>query len=318
MAKQKKPNKFQGALIRCRRIAHEHILFDDHKPKPTVILAGMGRSGTTWVSDIINCDNQYRYIFEPFNSREVEMATPFKHKLYLRPDNREPKYVEPATKIFLGDIRNKWTDMFNRKFIVRQRLIKTIRMNLSLKWLSTLFPNTPIVFLLRHPCAVAHSKMQLKWGVTIENFLQQEPLVEDFIGPFREQFKNATDLFERHIIEWCVENYVPLKQFRTGQMHLTFYENLCTDPEHETERLFTFLGQHLSSRALKTINKPSLLSRKTSAINTGEDLTATYKKHFTAGQIARAAEILGAFKLDSIYGTEPMPLIDGHTNPLDD
>lgn len=317
MTDRKETNKFKGAIAKCQRIAHEHILFDDHKPKPTVILAGVGRSGTTWVSNIINYANQYRYIFEPFNFREVEIATPFKKKLYLRPNNNQSQYLKPATAIINGNIRNKSTDSFNRSFLVRRRLIKIIRMNLSLKWLNTLFPDIPIVFLLRHPCAVAHSKIQLQWGAKIENFLQQEPLVDDFLEPFKDQFKNASTLFEKHIVEWCVENYIPLKQFRTGQIHLVFYEHLCTKPEHETERLFNFLGQHPSSKALKSISKPSLLSRKTSAINTGEDLTATYKKHFTPEQIQRAADILHAFTLDRIYGPDPMPLVDGQTNPLD-
>jgi hypothetical protein len=309
MANRKESNKFKGAIVKCRRIAHEHILFDDHKPKPTVIIAGVGRSGTTWLSNIINCDNKYRYIFEPFNSREVKLAEPFKNKLYLRPDDHQPQYVKPATDIINGNVRNKFTDAINRNFLVKKRLIKAIRMNLSLKWLNSLFPEIPIIFLLRHPCAVAHSQIQLKWGATIENFLQQKPLVEDFLHPFKQQFDDASTLFERHIVAWCVENYVPLKQFKAGQLHLVFYENLCTDPASELEKIFTFLNTRPSTKSLNVITKPSNLSRDNSAINTGQDLTATYKTKLSADQIKKATKILQAFGLDQIYGPDPTPLI---------
>ena len=37
----------------------------DHRS--SVFLAGSGRSGTTWLSEIINHRRGYRYVFEPFN-----------------------------------------------------------------------------------------------------------------------------------------------------------------------------------------------------------------------------------------------------------
>jgi hypothetical protein len=32
---------------------------------------------------------------------------------------------------------------------------------------------------------------------------------------------------------WCIENYVPLKQFKRGEIHLAFYESFCERPESE-------------------------------------------------------------------------------------
>jgi hypothetical protein len=39
----------------------------------TIFLAGTGRSGTTWLSNIINYKNEYRYMFEPFQSKKVNI-----------------------------------------------------------------------------------------------------------------------------------------------------------------------------------------------------------------------------------------------------
>jgi hypothetical protein len=32
---------------------------------------------------------------------------------------------------------------------------------------------------------------------------------------------------------WCIENYVPLKQFKRGEIHLAFCESFCEKPESE-------------------------------------------------------------------------------------
>ena len=44
---------------------------DAHNIKHTILIAGTGRSGTTWLSDTINYKNQFRYIFEPLHSNKV-------------------------------------------------------------------------------------------------------------------------------------------------------------------------------------------------------------------------------------------------------
>ena len=37
----------------------------------TVLLAGTGRSGTTWVEKVINHRNRFRVMFEPFHQKKV-------------------------------------------------------------------------------------------------------------------------------------------------------------------------------------------------------------------------------------------------------
>ena len=38
---------------------------DNHDYRNTIVLAGSGRGGTTWIAEIINYANEYRFIFEP-------------------------------------------------------------------------------------------------------------------------------------------------------------------------------------------------------------------------------------------------------------
>ncbi|MDP8949818.1 MAG: hypothetical protein M3N00_06185, partial [Actinomycetota bacterium] len=119
-----------------------HVDLDrDHRN--SVFLAGSGRSGTTWISDVINYRNGYRFVFEPFHPGKVRVCKNFGRKQYLRPDDRREEYLGAAREVLTGRIRSPWTDRFNRKFVARRRLIKDIRANLLLGWMRENFPGMP-------------------------------------------------------------------------------------------------------------------------------------------------------------------------------
>ena len=276
----------------------------------SIFLAATGRSGSTWLSNIVNYKNEYRYIFEPFHPYEVRICRNFKYRQYLRPDNKDKAYIEPVRKILLGKVRNNWVNSQNKKLIANKRLIKDIRANLLLKWIHIKFPGIPIVLLLRHPCAVANSKLKLRWNTHLEEFLSQEELIEDFLNPFKKEINKAQSIFEKHVFLWCIENYIPLKQFRIGDIHLVFYENLCVNPEYEIKRLFLFLNKRFDEAIFSNLKKPSPLSRQDSAIITGGSLIDSWKKYITKEQIQRTTDILNIFGLDNIYSQGSMPNIE--------
>ncbi len=211
----------------------------DHRT--SVFLAGSGRSGTTWLSEIINHRRGYRYVFEPFNPREVGPFGHFRTKQYLRPDDQRQEFLEPVRLALTGGLRNPWTDRFNGRIVARRRLIKDIRANLLLGWMRAHFPGMPIILLIRHPCAVVASRLALGWRDNLSETMEQRELVEDFLFPMEAEILAAKDDFERHLFLWCIDNYVPLKQLGPQDVHLTFYENLLARPEEELQSLFTFL-----------------------------------------------------------------------------
>ena len=112
--------------------------------KNSILLAGSGRSGTTWISDLINYQNEYRYLFEPFNPVRSDWCrgklTPHK---YIRPKNQDKNLLEIAEAILSGKLRGIAIDFYNRKLFYKKRLIKAICANLYLKWLKVNFPSMP-------------------------------------------------------------------------------------------------------------------------------------------------------------------------------
>lgn len=302
-------NSLSTMLAPLRRRLGIRFLID-YEPdyRNSVFLAGTARSGTTWVSDIINYDNRYRYIFEPFNPRKVSLVEPFGWKKYLRPEEQDTQLFNIASRVLSGRIRSAWTERFNRRFVSKRRLVKDIRANLFLKWLHVNFPGVPFVFLLRHPCAVACSYAKHGWRGLVEPLLAQSSLVEDFLYPYKEEIAAAKDTYERAVFIWCIETLVPLKQFRRGEIHLMFYEDLVCRPAEQIEGLFAFLGQGQDPAAvLGKINRPSLTSRKDSAVLVGSSMIDSWRKHVSGEQLRRTLEIVKRFGLEGVYANGSTP-----------
>jgi hypothetical protein len=286
---------------------HADLGRGDHRS--SVFLAGSGRSGTTWISGVINHRNAYRFVFEPFHPGKVRILRHFRRKQYLRPGDRREEYLGPARTVLTGELRSLWTDRFNKKFVARRRLIKDIRANLLLGWMHANFPGMPIVLLLRHPCGVVASRLALGWRDVLSETMEQEELVEDFLLPMEAEIRAARGGFERHLFSWCVENYVPLRQFEPGEIHLAFYEDFLVRPDQELRRLFAFLDDGFDGRAYRTLGRPSPLSRHPEIPSVD-----AWRRCVTARQTERAVEILGCFGLDRVYGEGAVPDLSGaHT-----
>ncbi len=285
-----------------------HWLYWDHPKDParSILLAGSGRSGSTWVSDVINARNDLRTIFEPFHPQRVALCRHFPRRLYLRPDSAPAEYVEPIERILAGRIRG-WPDAQNRCLWPRGRLIKVVRAQLFLRWIAVRHPEVALVYLIRNPFAVVASRLAVRWRAPLRWFLEQPELVEDHLAPHRARLEAAESRFERHMLMWCVENFVPLRQFAAAPLYVLFYENLVSDPEASTRALYEHLGLRFAPALLREISIPSVVSRPDSAVHSGEDRLASWRKHLEPPQIAQGLDILRSFGLHALYGEDGLP-----------
>ena len=275
----------------------------------TVFLAGSGRSGTTWVGDVIAAQGPYRVMFEPFQPGGA--ALPGWHvQEYVRPADRDPRHLRPAAAILTGKVRGVWVDTYNRRFLCRRRLIKEVRANLFLKWLHEAFPAVRIVFMLRHPCAVASSRVQLGWWRRdYEDLLTQSDLVTDHLAPYADDLRAAQDPFERQVWLWCVENLVALSQLQPGDALPVFYEHLCVEPEREFRRVLAFAGADPDAHVSALHGRASVTSREWSAVLSGADPVGAWHARVSEQQAQRAREICARVGLDALYGDGDVPLV---------
>lgn len=286
-------------------------------PEATTFVAGHDRSGTTWIAEIINHARGYRYMFEPFSPGRLDITEGFRPRQYLRPTERDPHYVHAAETIVSGRVRSLWVDKYNRALVPRKRLIKEVRSNLLLPWLHALFPAMRMVFVLRHPFAVAESQLKVsrQWKANPSLFLDQDALVEDHLGPFLDAAAAVDTEFGRHVLVWCMDNYVPLQTLRGEGVHVVFYEHLVADPAGEIRRLLSYLDEPFDDGALRAAGRPSATTRRDSAVHSGGELIDGWRADVTEDQISSSVEILRLFGLDRIYDVGSMPLIRDPLRP---
>lgn len=296
-------------LRKCLDIVRGMIHIDlNHDIKNTVLLAGVPRGGTTWISEIINHRNKYRYMFEPFYNENVGLFEEFDSNEYIRPGEMNQRVFLNIHKVLSGRITHPWICRFNRKVLCDKRLIKEVRVNLFLKWLKDSFPDLRIILLLRHPFAVACSRIRLGWDVNLRSFWKQTSLVSDHLEPFMPEIKRCSKDFEKHVCAWCIQNYVPLTQFKgTGDLYVAFYERFCIDVLRESRAMLRYLGDDTYLDPEANLCRPSRMTYSQSAIARGEDLIRWWTNRITESELKRGIEILSIFGIDKIYSEKAVP-----------
>ena len=82
--------------------------------RDAIWLVGDGRSGTTWVSSLINHDGTRREMFEPFHPYLIPQVAPFQPHQYLRGGADYPAIYAVAQRIFSGRFCHPRTDQRQR------------------------------------------------------------------------------------------------------------------------------------------------------------------------------------------------------------
>ncbi len=290
---------------------------DIGRPDDSILLTGMGRSGTTWAANIINHDRQHRVLFEPFFPSLVKEATRFKYIQYMNPDDSSPGKTRDALKILNGRVRSQWVDKENSGLLYHSRIIKDIRTNLMAAWLKSIAPQLPVILMIRHPLQVAESWRTLGWGTQalgektdLEIIMSQKPLLDDYPELTEIQKKIDPDNYlDMVVFLWGVYHYVPLRQFQRQNFFLLFYEQLLLEPEQTCKKLFTFINKPFTwTRVQQAFARESSTNFQNRDMRDDrERLLDGWKSHWTGQEIERATDLLKMFDLHTLYSKEGLP-----------
>ena len=281
----------------------------NHQIRNTVFLAGCGRSGTTWLSEILNADGRYRYIFEPFNRQKTSIWSRCHFHQYLPRSASEPELFDIVSRVLSGRVHSRWIDSQNHKFIASRRLVKDTRANLMLGWMRANFPEMPIVLLTRHPLAVTLSRMKLGWGpaMSFQDLAAQPDLMANHLMPYVDLLEKLDDdEFSMQIANWCISHLVPLKELDHSEYCLVRYESLILDPQAELTRAFDYLGLPLAPIHESRLERASATaSRSTRRSLDYEALARPWMGNLSSEKIAKAERIIEDFGLSSLLTPQP-------------
>jgi hypothetical protein len=288
-------------------------LYQDRYPytKLSILVAGTARSGTTWLGEIISSQAPVRILFEPFHPGKVKAFAKFNYFHYQRPTEENMLLAAYSRRVLSGAIRHGWIDREVGHLRPVYRVVKDIRANLFLKWLSLRFPEVPLVFIVRHPCAVVLSRMELGWStdLDIQCFLDQENLVQDFLVDKLDVIRQAHTPEAKHAVIWCISNLVPLTQLQPGDTHSLFYEHLCIQPEVEIPALFRAIGLPYAGSVFKRMLRPSRTSTTASAVMWGTDKVKRWQSALSRSQVRDILSIVDGFGLSHLYDDSLLPQV---------
>ena len=302
-----------------RRIAATYPLDFNRTFDSLLFVAGTGRSGTTWLVDLLDADRSHRVIFEPFTPQYGALGER-RIPRYVRPSTRDDELTEVVGRILLARFKStQWTARGNDRLVSRRRIIKDVQSNLRLGWMRENFPHFPIVLIIRHPCAVAASRQRLKDVRSVERILEDPLLVEDHLAPYMESLRGLESPFDNEIARWCIETRVPLDQMMNGlDIEVVLYERLVADPFPILERLWRRLGQTPPPELQERLHVPSLTAyRPDDPLPSPEKAVDDWVDRLSADQTSRALELLAAFDLDWLYGESPHPRVEDVRQGLD-
>jgi hypothetical protein len=255
--------------------------------KLPIVVAGSGRSGTTWIGNTLAAAAGAFSIFEPLAPWGIAPPAGAVRLggapgLYLPHDEPHPEWVGLWADIFSGAASNAWTRQdwryvpeqlsrwklaekvayrlvgFRHPFQVRlaQRpLVKAIYSNLMLPWLARVH-SFQLVYIVRHPCAVVASRLRLGWPDSLEGIFRQPELLRDYLVEYEPIIRRAGTPVERMAALWCVENLIPLRNWDRG-WHLACYEYLTDTPVDEFRRLVHSLDLPFPEAALRSASRLS-------------------------------------------------------------
>lgn len=274
----------------------------------TVLLAGCGRSGTTWLAELLASTGSFRVMFEPFSPKHVRPAArACPVRSYIAPGNTGGACAKYVERVLAGRIRHPWVDRYNRVSIVERRLVKTIRANFMLKWVRDSFPSIPIVMLVRNPVAIAFSRQRGGWHCEVEKIVAQPQFpVWARKASERALGLNNTPLL-RQLVLTCLEIAVPIRELQGEDICLVFYEDLRDDFEPSLRRVLDHVGIPWSGEFLNKRHLPSKMTRKNQCGDRVVDSSGEYHGQISRGEWHAIRVVLEMFGMDRIYDIDGRP-----------
>ena len=285
-------------------------------------LVGDGRSGTTWVCDLINHRQRYRELFEPFHPQYVDEARPLAPNKYFRAKQGEGLFLDFVSKILAANIDNPRVvpPAYESKTEFAGVLVKDIFANLAIYAVYRNFPRVKPILLIRNPFAVAYSKYikrRWSWVVNPTFLLKQPMLMRDYLSEHEELIKHIhrkQDYFLNLILIWAVIHYVPIRQFHPHELHVCFYESVFRDPKSEIEAILNYVedpaGIDESIFTETFYRSPSRTSGTANSLRSERGPISEWQTQLPQNLIKEGRLLLAEFGLDTLYNSEGLPNAD--------
>lgn len=222
----------------------------------------MPRSGSTWLQELIWTQPGFKYCNEPLNLKGSYLRRKSGIDGFEELYNKES--YSKVFKYFEGFItgKNHFLDPSPlRKFyrIVTDRIVfKVIHGGEYFINDLTSDCNGEVIFLIRHPFAVALSRRALPRL----NVLCSDLVLQDFSVHIQKKariIKREGSFLEQSVLSWCIQNKIALNQRKDNWTFIT-YEQLTVNPEPILKKVIKRLQLEKPERIYNQLEVPSAVS----------------------------------------------------------
>ncbi len=278
-----------------------------------IVITGSGRSGTTWLAEILSTAHNCSLMFEPDHPKKCPEA--------MSSDLRAWKFFDPTAehtqlKIFMhqalaGNVVNDYTaDWADHNLVrlwkTRYWVVKFIFSNNLLPWIvrHIALERKPI-HIYRHPGAIFASWKLLdwmdkeKWKLPDPNQLSQWWTAIPGLPDYQSVEVSQPSVARYFTLTWVMENYLPLTQSYAGQWRILSYEKLANSPETEFRRLFAELNLTPPNDLSKRLTTQSRSSWNSSKRR--EAATTAWRNELTPAEISEIEAVIEVCGLASFF-----------------
>jgi len=292
------------------------FVFNTHKlGNKDILILSSPRSGSTWLMDILYGEEGMKYINEPLSKtildymKYMDIETRWNY-LTLTEEEKELFNKYFSTDIPIGYFApiNIFKEDFN--FKTNRRVIKLIRANGLINWFKTNL-DIEIIYLIRHPIPQALSCISRGHEYAIEEYLNNERFAQKYLDgnkrDFVNEILNSGTKREQFVLEWCLDNLVPLDYIENHSNVLVVpYEKLVLQPEETLTGLSKNLNLSDLEKMLSKVDKPSKTTDSSSdktkeKIKKGDSsfLIEKWKNEVSLEEEEELFEILEKFEIDA-------------------
>ena len=291
--------------------------------KPHILILSTRRSGSTLLRDMLASQRGFNYIDQPFDFTKNQF-NPYRRRF---PASYAQGQIVTAPADERARMREYLNGLLSHRYVVRSQwrfwdksyhwvweryVVKELSTKAMASWYEeTWGDEMKIVFLVRHPLGTIRSIAEKTWDHTFGAFLENEEFAEVHLTQKMRALgrKIAADgsPVEQHILDWCLENLIPLRLWKDHRWTAVSYERIIESPESTARRLCQRLDLPEPEKLIEAIAIPTRSatpeSRRMIEQSGPVARLSAWMKTYDTTVLAQATRILEAFEINA-YSVE--------------
>jgi len=286
-----------------------------------ILIFSTRRSGSTLLMWVLRSQTGVDYLDEPLNLWRLHphfarLPHPPSGYFISLTDAEKEKLYGYFQDLLSGKLRFRHRGNLldpGRTFLVRRFVVKNINATTLIDWFSEKF-DADIVYLLRHPGAVAESLLRKGWKSTAQAYLENSVYSAKLTAKQRRLAQKILvegSPFQQCILEWCLDNLYPLSVWRERPWLTLSYEEMVMRPVEISQMLCHRLRLPDPERMWRVLQLPSRTtsvdSKRAIRAEGSGALVGRWLKHIDKGEIEGMRELLNAFGIEVYRADSPYP-----------